>query len=631
MLSLCESRQPGHFIAKLYGSARNFPKTVEVIKSMPSRQYSIKERGWVLPIADLDLLVSYLDAQTYQELDGLRKMTRPLYIKWGQYKAWIQKILEAKDRNDCDFSVPGLNPKYQMRPYQKVGADFLTRRNTVLMADDMGLGKSLQAIAAAVKLFVEGKARSAWIVCPASMKSVWAGECVAEFFPSISYTIIDGSLKKRPETECKIITLRQSGHVYNIHTKTCRKCPVKEQCQVERKAVKGVDVRAAQWREPSFVKIVNYEILRIDSRWLLENRESLNFPDVYILDEGHRIRNGKTHQRKKFDGEKWADIPLTNTGAVLETAKWSKWRWMLTGTPLQNQLEDLFHCMKFVHPGIFPHLTGFRERYMKTDYFGKVCGYEHLNEINYKLAPNMIRRHKKDVEKDLPEKISHTVKVELSSQQRSFYNDVRDQILASRDEIIANKIKWAQVLASITYCREAADSTELVDKTAKPVSTKIQELWEILGEVISEHKVVIFSCFERMVNILHDILPYKSVVISGSVRNDKRTEAIRQFREDEETRLMLLTSAGGEGINLQVADIVIIFDLPWNPAVVAQVQDRLHRIGQTKTVNVIHLIAENTIEERMWEVCRFKQSLFDATVEGIDVEKMDKRQVLDML
>jgi SNF2 family DNA or RNA helicase len=206
----------------------------------------------------------------------------------------------------------------------------------------------------------------------------------------------------------------------------------------------------------------------------------------------------------------------------------------------------------------------------------------------------------------------------MSKEQRKFYNHVRDQILKSDFEEVEQKVKQANILANLTYLREVCDSCELIDPEVNS-SAKMKECKRLVGELIENgHKIVIFSQYEKMTRLIERDLGFPAIRLHGGISTEKgvRDKMTYEFADSKIKNVFIMTTAGGEGINLQCADYIIFFDLPFNPQVIAQVEDRLHRKGQEATVNVIKLIAKDTIEDRVLEILKFKTKLFKEVIDG---------------
>lgn len=373
--------------------------------------------------------------------------------------------------------------------------------------------------------------------------------------------------------------------------------------------------RAAQYMSKADVKIVNYELLRNDIEPILHDRVF----DCIIVDEIHRIRSHNTKQTK----------------ALYKLGKKAKYRYGLTGTPIHNKLDDLYSIMRFIHPKFFGEWFPFDRRYCVRGYFGNVTGYQHLNEVHEKIKTVMFRKLKSEVLQNLPPKVYNDIFIDLTYRQRKFYRDTARRILDSQYEEVDNCVRQSNILANVTYLREICDSTELVDPSLRE-SAKMDELKRIIPELIENgHKIVIFSQFEKMVQIIARELKFPSILLHGGipVAGGARDKLIHQFSTSKTHNLFIMTTAGGEGINLQAADYIILFDLPFNPQVIAQVEDRLHRKGQQSTVNVIKLIARETIEERVLEILQFKTDLFREVIDGMTGEpvSVSQKEILNAL
>jgi SNF2 family DNA or RNA helicase len=454
--------------------------------------------------------------------------------------------------------------KYPLMQHQRVAVKAFLELKRLLLADQMGVGKTLPALATAQYLRKTGTVNSCLVVCIASVKRNWVKE-IEKFLKEPDYIVIEGAASERE----------------------------------------------AMYGGKEFFKIVNYEVLRNDVQDFLFDSAY----DIIIVDEIHRIRTHNTKQTK----------------AVVRLGKKAQYRWGLTGTPIHNKLEDLYSIMKFIDEGILGNWWKFDQRYIEHGYFGEVVGYTNTDEVKEKLGYFMLRRKKEDVLKDLPPKIYNVIHVELSKEQRKFYENCKKQIVEMADEEKEEKVNQANVLAKTTYIREVCDSAELVDPERK-VSTKMKELQEVVTEFVSEgRKVVIFTQFAKMAMIIGRDLKERSIILHGGISTSgtARQDLIDRFEKDEAIPVFITTTAGGEGINLQFANVVIFFDLPFNPQVVAQMEDRLHRAGQTNSVNVIKLVAKDTIEERVCEILERKIELFERVVEG--VRGLSTRELLKLL
>ena len=447
--------------------------------------------------------------------------------------------------------------KADLYDYQKEGALFAANAGRSLIADEMGLGKTVQAITAAEIMARALGVEKVLIVCPSSLKFQWKQEI--ERWTGRQAQVIGGLLHRR-----------------------------------------GV-----QYLEPSFFKIINYDVVHQDlaeiGKWS---------PDLVILDEAQRIKNWKTRLAKSVK-------QLSTPYAIV-----------LTGTPLENRLEELHSILGFIDQHHLGPLFRFLERHQIRDEDGKVTGYRELQGLNKTLDTVLIRRTRKEVLPQLPSRMDKNYFVPMTPEQTDIHNEHK--------EIVAKLVqKWRRfhflsdedhqrLMMALQTMRMVCDNTYLVDKKSLK-GKKIDELEIQLREIFEDpqSKVVIFSQWLRMgelVGAMLDVNAWKFVTLHGGIPSPKRGDIIRAFQEDPTCRVFLSTDAGGTGLNLQHASIVINLDLPWNPAVLEQRISRVYRMGQERAVRVINFISEGTIEHGMLEVHRFKRSLFAGALDGTSDE-----------
>ncbi|MEW6187865.1 MAG: DEAD/DEAH box helicase [Thermodesulfobacteriota bacterium] len=353
--------------------------------------------------------------------------------------------------------------------------------------------------------------------------------------------------------------------------------------------------REGLFQQESFYKVINYELVFRD----LEKIKAWN-PDLIILDEAQRIKNWKTR--------------TAQTVKQLE----SPYALVLTGTPIENKIEELHSIMEFINRRPLGPLYRFLHNHRITDEGGKVIGYKDLQKVRETLGPIMIRRKKGEVLAQLPKRIDKHIFVPLTKEQ----GDIHDE----NYEIVVRLVaKWRRykflceadqrrLMIALTRMRMAADNTYLVDKKTIH-GPKIEELEIILQEIFSEggEKVVIFSQWMRMTELVERILERNKigyVHLNGSVPAKQRKDLLLRFKTDPSCQVFLSTDAGGVGLNLQSGSVVINMDIPWNPAVLEQRIGRVHRLGQHKPVRVINFVSSSSIEERILDLLKFKKSLF---------------------
>lgn len=363
--------------------------------------------------------------------------------------------------------------------------------------------------------------------------------------------------------------------------------------------------RQELYRKESFYKITNYDVVHRDAKEIARLQ-----PDLIVLDEAQRIKNWQTRTAQSVKS--------------LE----SKFAIVMTGTPLENRLEELHSIVQFVDRFRLGPMFRFLDEHQHVDDHGRVIGYKNLSQISETLAPILVRRTKDNVLKELPERLEKRFFVPMTAEQSRHHEENR--------EVVARVVqKWRRfgflceadqlrMRIALQNMRMSCNSTYLLDHETD-FGVKADELIALLAEIFEEpdHKVVIFSQWTRMHETIQWRLEKKKwdhVLFHGGVPGPKRKGLIKQFKEDPKCRLFLSTDAGGVGLNLQHASAVVNIDLPWNPAVLEQRIGRVHRLGQHRPVRVVNFIAQGTIEEAMLGVLAFKKSMFAGVLDGGESE-----------
>jgi superfamily II DNA or RNA helicase len=443
--------------------------------------------------------------------------------------------------------------KTELYAYQKEGILMAAKAGRFIIADDMGLGKTIQAIGIAQLMKTELGIERVLIVCPTSLKYQWKTEI--EKFTDNSSSVIQGMQHKRSK----------------------------------------------QYDSGAFFKIVSYNAVTKDIS--VVNKSN---PDMIILDEAQRIKNWKT-----------------KTAQAIKQLQ-SPYCLVLTGTPLENKLDELHSLVEFVDKYRLGPLSKFLYDHQITNEFGKVIGYKELNKIGESIASICIRRTKREVLKQLPARIDKTLLVNVTQEQldvhSEHYENVTKLVTKWRKYGFLSEKERQLLMIGLNCMRMVSDSTYILDQKTRH-DTKITELMSILDEIFENNgeKVVIFSQWERMTRLVGWELDKREVkyeYLHGGVPAEKRKDLLVNFKNDPESRVFLSTDAGGVGLNLQSASILINLDCPWNPAVLEQRIGRIHRLGQEKPVTIINFISRGTIEERMLELLKFKRQLFEGVLDG---------------
>ena len=353
--------------------------------------------------------------------------------------------------------------------------------------------------------------------------------------------------------------------------------------------------RRELYAAPQFFNLSSYELVLKDVRYMHELA-----PDLIILDEAQRIRN-------------WT----TATARTIKQLK-SRYAFVLTGTPLENKLEELFSVVEFIDGRRLGPAFRFLHEHRTEDKDGKLIGYRGLDRIHNQLAPILLRRTRQEVLKDLPKRTDQILHVALTPQQAEPYweqNDILAALMRKWErQRFLSEIDQKRVLCCLQNMRMLCNSTFLFDKQTNH-SPKLAEFREIIRELAIEEgrKVVVFSEYERMTHLAGQELEKLGigfVSLHGSVPSRNRGALMEKFRRDADCRVFLSTDAGGVGLNLQAASAVVNFEPPWNPARLEQRIGRVHRLGQAHPVHVVHLLTKDSIEERVWETLQLKKSLF---------------------
>jgi len=359
--------------------------------------------------------------------------------------------------------------------------------------------------------------------------------------------------------------------------------------------------RRELYSAPKFFNLSSYELVLKDVRYMHELA-----PDLIILDEAQRIRN-------------WA----TATARTIKQLK-SRYAFVLTGTPLENKLEELFSVVEFIDGRRLGPAFRFLHEHRREDDNGKLIGYRGLDKIHDQLAPILLRRTRQEVLKDLPKRTDQILHVSLTPQQAEPYweqNDILAGLMRKWErQGWLSEIDQKRILCCLQNMRMLCNSTFLFDKKTNH-SPKLAEFREIVRELALEEgrKVVVFSEYERMTHLAGQELAKLGigfVSLHGGVPSRNRGALMDRFRRETECRVFLSTDAGGVGLNLQAASAVVNFEPPWNPARLEQRIGRVHRLGQAQPVHVVHLLTKDSIEERVWETLKLKKSLFSGVFDS---------------
>lgn len=356
--------------------------------------------------------------------------------------------------------------------------------------------------------------------------------------------------------------------------------------------------------DDAFYKIVSYTAMSNDIRAL----GSLS-TDMLIMDEVQRLKNWDTNIARAARHLKFGYATL------------------LSGTPLENKLEELYSIVELVDQYYLSPYYKFRDECIITDEAGMTKGYKNLNKIGEKLRDIMIRRRKSDVALQMPERIDTTLYVPMTDEQKKIHDDLSAQVsrLVSkwRRHHFLSELDRRNLLITLNRMRMVANSTYILDRETR-CDTKVAELLNILRDVLAsgDDKVVVFSTWERMTHIIASELDKMGVRysnLSGSVPAKRRKQLVDDFNDDPGCRVFLSTDAGSTGLNLQAGSIIVNMELPWNPAMMEQRIGRIYRLGQQRNVQVINFVSIGSIEQQIESKNTFKTAMSEGILdEGYD-------------
>ncbi len=379
----------------------------------------------------------------------------------------------------------------------------------------------------------------------------------------------------------------------------------------------SAEERAEQYDNDRFFTICNYEQVLRD----LLPIERVKW-DLIILDEGQRIKN-------------W-EAKTSNTVKSLK----SPFALVLSGTPLENRLDELYSVVEFIDDRRLAPAFRFFNRHRVVEDNGKVIGYKNLDELRANLKPILLRRTREAVLDQLPPRTTEIVRIPPTAEQADLHNGHMRTVASISRKPYITEMDMLRLRTALLMCRMSADSTFLVDKQTPSYSSKLAHLETLLKDLFAEdgRKAVLFSEWTTMLNLIEPILKKLKldfVRLDGSVPQKKRQQLVHRFQNESDCKLFITTNAGSTGLNLQAANTVINIDLPWNPAILEQRIARAHRMGQKRPVQIYVLVTENTLEESLLNTLANKQDLAlaaldaDSEVSAVDfvsnIEEMKRR------
>ena len=508
----------------------------------------------------------------------------------------LDKAVEYEKYEESPAFLGGRGRELKLFEYQLEGLNWLRfawkNRRHVILGDEMGLGKTIMTIAYFKSLLEEGHAQHPHLlIVPLSTLGNWERE-LDLWAPDLYYVTFAGNAKSRDTMKC-----------YEL----------------------GLSVgNKPQTTRPKFnVLLTTYENVLAESSTM----QKFTWACV-VVDEGHRLKNKESRLFKALQ-------PLEAFQRVL-----------LTGTPLQNNLDELFMLMHFLDQGEFSDLEEFQEE------FANIGKEDQISKLHDMLKPHLLRRLKKDVLKQLPPKKEQIIRVELSLLQKKIYRDIilnNYNTLQSYSRAGAKAaVPSKNILMELRKCCNhpfmfepkfdvrGRETGQKAFRKLLNVSGKLQLMDKMVAKLIErDHRIIIFSQFTTMLDILEEWLGGRSITyerVDGGVRGSERQLSINRFNESKESKVFLLsTKAGGLGINLATADTVIIFDSDFNPHNDIQAQARAHRMGQSKEVMIYRFVSRATVEEAMVQRSKSKLVLEHLVVRKAGTGELNQKELDDVL
>ncbi len=374
-------------------------------------------------------------------------------------------------------------------------------------------------------------------------------------------------------------------------------------CQI---VVGKAEDRAAHYSNGAFFTICNYEQVLRDVIHIERNQW-----DLIILDEGQRIKNWEA-----------------KTSQLIKTLR-STYALVLSGTPMENRLDELYSVIEFIDERRLGPGFRFYNQHRVVDERGKVLGYRNLAELRNKLKPILLRRTRASVLSELPPRSTEIIRITPTQEQEEMHGSHMRIVSSIVSKKFISEMDLLRLQKALLMCRMTADSTLLVDKQDPGYSSKLDITNDLLARLGSEAdcKCVLFSEWTTMLGQIETQLKSHGinyVRLDGSVPQQKRGALVKQFQEDESCQFFLATNAGSTGLNLQFANTIINVDLPWNPAILEQRIGRVHRMGQTRPVQVYLLVTTDTIEENLLATLAAKHELSNAALDvDSEIDQVD--------
>lgn len=558
---------------------------------------TVEELRSGLQLTDKQMKQDKIEVQKYRALYLDAQLKENPVVSAVKDKSFKSLVRNMKTIEDNDFEVPESLDKV-LREYQKRGFLWIKTLNYNgfggILADDMGLGKTLQVIAFLLSEFLEREVN------------------VMENEAGLGTNTVEATARQHEKKQRNALIVAPASLVYNWSNEIQRFAPKLMTRMVTGTAAERKKILAEAGNED--VLLTSYDLLKRD----ISEYEEYKFR-CEIIDEAQYIKNANT-QAAKAVKKVQADFRLA-----------------LTGTPVENRLSELWSIFDYLMPGFLYSYKKFREEVEVP--VVQNSDEDAMKRLQKMIRPFVLRRLKKEVLTDLPDKLEENMFVQLTGEQQKLYDAHVKRMMLMLDKQSEEEFKTSKItiLAELTKLRQICCDPSLVFVDYKADSAKVDMCLNMIRNAVeSGHKILLFSQFTTMLDHLAKRLEEEKIsyyMLTGSTSKEKRAQMVENFNEDETQVFCISLKAGGTGLNLTAADIVIHFDPWWNLAVQNQATDRAHRIGQKNVVNVYKLIVKDTIEENIMKLQEKKRELADQILEGegLNGSSLTREELMDLL
>ena len=531
-----------------------------------------KDRIWRVGMDDLNELIIKLRKLEGETVHLDLAVFSTLFLHFTKRS----DLLELRNRLEGIDSGIVLKNNFKLLPFQHVGVEFISQVKNGLIADKVGLGKTIQGICGVYKMFLNKEVEKCIIIVPSTIKIKWGRE--VEKYLGIKFTMLEGDLTKRSELYRRWM------------------------------AASGPD---------SLFIIVSYDTIKRDMDNYVQPYTRKKF--AVIMDEVQKIKNVSSQRSKACRMFAENRLCVSKIG--------------LSATYIETGLQDLFGVMLVVDETVFGNnFVSFQNNFLITNYMGKIVNYKNVEVATERMRYKSVRRNKEQVKDQLhaflPKVNESTVWVEMTSEQKKLEKDILKKTVDNiKNMEKAGKINMTSALTELNYLRQVAISAELIAEE-NTSSAKIDALKEMLPEIIEEHKVVIFCFYTKFIDIMErelNAMGIKTIAMHGHrMEGDakNRQRYVDFFEKSKDVNVLLTSDILSEGIDLPFATYVINTDLHWNPARMIQRCGRIDRLNQTaENIYVVNILSQETLENQILEVVYQRTEIANQVIDGGVMEK----------